>query len=103
MNLQELYAYATVGRIDQLSLISLEGGIYVLEARMQGRAYPLGDDQGKTLHLRSVEHARQLLHKHAMPKMPFELVHTSVHDEMCGMPPGAEESLRLPIAIHSAW
>ncbi|MDX1297474.1 MAG: DUF6482 family protein, partial [Pseudomonas sp.] len=36
-------------------------GIYLLEAHIDGRARPLFDDHGKTLHLRSVEHARDLL------------------------------------------
>ena len=98
MNLQELNAYAIAGKVDELNLISLEGGIYLLEARMQGAAYPLSDTHGQMLHLRSVEHARELLH--AFPKLPINLVHTSVHDEMCGLSASDEESLRVPIAFH---
>ncbi|NWB25408.1 DUF6482 family protein [Pseudomonas gingeri] len=101
MNLQELNSFALAGRIDELNLISLEGGIYLLEARMHGAAYPLNDDHGQTLHLRSVEHAREVLER--MPKLPFHLIHTSVHDEMCGMPASAGESLKVPITFHSGW
>ena len=68
---------------------------------MHGAAYPLSDAHGKVLHLRSVEHAREVLH--AFPTLPFNLVHTSVHDEMCGLGASAEESLKVPIAFRSAW
>ncbi|OLF52072.1 DUF6482 family protein [Pseudomonas chlororaphis] len=101
MNLYEMNAYAIAGKIDELNLISLEGGIYLLEARMHGAAYPLSDAQGQMLPLRSVEHAREVLH--AFPKLPFNLIHTSVHDEMCGLAANAEDSLRLPLAVRSAW
>ncbi|MET0777133.1 DUF6482 family protein [Pseudomonas sp. LB3P93] len=101
MNFVELRAYAIAGKIDELNLISMEGGIYLLEARMHGAAYPLSDARGEMFHLRSVEHAREVLHD--FPSLSFNLVHTSVHDEMCGMGSGAEESLKVPIAFRSAW
>jgi hypothetical protein len=101
MNLQELNAYAIAGKVDELNLISLEGGIYTLEARMHGAAYPLSDARGQTFHLRSVEHAREVLH--ACPCVPFNIVHTSVHDEMCGLGASAEESLKVPITFRTTW
>jgi Family of unknown function (DUF6482) len=100
MKLYDLSVHALAGRIDELNLISLEGGIYLLEARMDGCAHPVRDEQGSTLHLRSVEHARDVLQE--MPALPFFLVHCSVHDEMCGMP-SADNSLRVPIAFRSGW
>ncbi|PMY31433.1 hypothetical protein C1Y35_30040 [Pseudomonas sp. GW456-L14] len=100
MNLHELNAYAVAGKIDELNLISLEGGIYLLEARMHGAAYPLSDAHGQMLHLRSVEHAREVLH--AFPRLPFNLIHASVHDEMCGLSAGTDDSLRVPLAVRSA-
>ena len=75
MNLQELNAFAIAGKVDELNLISMEGGIYLLEARMHGAAHPLHDPLGKTLTLRSVEHARDMLH--AFPVLPFNLVPVS--------------------------
>ncbi|TDV42050.1 hypothetical protein EDF87_11591 [Pseudomonas helmanticensis] len=96
MNLQELNAFAIAKKVDELNLISMEGGIYLLEARMHGAAYPLSDLKGKMLTLRSVEHARDLLHD--LPVLPFNLVHTSVHDEMCGLGPSGEESLKVQLA-----
>jgi hypothetical protein len=101
MNLHELNAHATAGHIDELNLISIEGGIYLLEARMHGAAHPLHDGHGKTLHLRSVEHARDLLH--SLPSIPFHLVHAVVHDEMCGMHETEEQTVRVPMSIRSAW
>ncbi|WP_397451304.1 DUF6482 family protein [Pseudomonas sp. NA-150] len=101
MNLQELTAFAHAGRVDELNLISMEGGIYLLEARVRGMAHPLNDFNGKTIHLRSVEHARDLLH--TLPKMPFNLVHSVVHDEMCGLRDVDEQTLRVPISFRSTW
>jgi hypothetical protein len=101
MNLQELTAHASAGHIDELNLISMEGGIYLLEARMHGAAHPLNDARGKTLHLRSVEHARDLLH--SITPIPFNLVHAVVHDEMCGMQGDEEQTVRVPMSIRSAW
>lgn len=101
MNLQELTAHASAGRIDELNLISIEGGIYLLEARMHGVAHPLNDARGKTLHLRSVEHARDVLH--GVSHMPLHLVHAVVHDEMCGMQDIEEQTVRVPMSIRSAW
>ncbi|EIK95211.1 hypothetical protein PMM47T1_18430 [Pseudomonas sp. M47T1] len=99
MNFQELTTHANAGLIDELNLISLEGGIYLLEARMHGKGHPLNDATGHAMHLRSVEHARDLLH--ALPVMPFHLIHGSVHDEMCGLGDSAEEDLRVPISFRS--
>jgi hypothetical protein len=101
MNLHELTVHARAGHIDELNLISMEGGIYLLEARMHGAAHPLNDAQGKTLHLRSVEHARDLLQ--SVSPMPFNLVHAVVHDEMCGMHDTEEQAVRVPLSIRSAW
>ena len=101
MNLQELTTHAHAGRIDELNLISMEGGIYLLEARMHGAAHPLNDAQGKTLHLRSVELARDVLH--SVTPMPFNLVHAVVHDEMCGLHESEEQTVRVPMSIRSAW
>lgn len=101
MNLHDLSHHAHAGHIDALNLISIEGGIYLLEVHMDGALQPLHDDNGKTLHLRSVEHARDLLQ--SLPQVPFHLVHAVVHDEMCGMQDGTQDCLRVPIAMRSSW
>lgn len=101
MNFVELHAYAIAGKIQEVNLISLEGGIYLLEARMHGAAYPLADAHGQVFNPRSIEHAREVLRN--FPDLPFNLVHTSVHDEMCGLGASVEESLKVPIGFGSFW
>lgn len=70
MNMQDLAGRVQAGHIDALHLVSLEGGIYVLEAQMGDRAYPVEDESGRPLSLRSVEHARQVLR--GMARVPVE-------------------------------
>ncbi|AJE21433.1 DUF6482 family protein [Azotobacter chroococcum] len=101
MNMQQLFDQARNGQVDELNLISLEGGIYLLEAHQAGQRRLLVDDAGATLHLRSVEHARDLLQ--GLPSVPFYLLHTVVHTEMCGLSDGPQQPLRVPIALQSAW
>ncbi|HEX8596878.1 MAG TPA: DUF6482 family protein [Pseudomonas sp.] len=101
MNVKELATYANAGSVDELNLISIEGGIYLLQARMLGTVCYLKGDEGKTMHLRSVEHARELLRD--FPPLPFHLVHAVVHDEMCGMEVDKRDALRVPISFHSKW
>ncbi|MWV11785.1 cation transporter [Pseudomonas sp. R-28-1W-6] len=101
MKLHDLLVHAHAGHVDELNLVSLEGGIYVLEVHMDGKALPVKDEHGKILHLRSVEHARDVLQQ--LPRLPFHLVHAEVHDEMCGMQPAACQPLRVPISMNSAW
>lgn len=101
MTHDELTGHLNAGSIDELNLISIEGGIYLLEARMQGAVQLLRGDRGETLRLRSVEHARELLRE--CTPVPFHLVHAVVHDEMCGMPVDKRDALRVPISFHSKW
>jgi hypothetical protein len=101
MNIQEFTEHAQAGRVRELNLISIEGGIYLLEVCLEDASRMLKQPDGKTLHLRSVEHARDLLK--SLPVVPFFLVHTVAHDELCGMPVSERSVMRLPIAFHSAW
>ncbi|MEX3773940.1 DUF6482 family protein [Pseudomonas sp. MYb118] len=101
MNFEELHAYAIAGKVEELNVLSLEGGIYLIEARMHGAAYPLSDARGQMYHLRSIEHAREVLR--SFPDLPLNLVHTSVQDEMCGMAAGEEDCLKVPLGFGSAW
>ncbi|MEO4047210.1 DUF6482 family protein [Pseudomonas sp. CAU 1711] len=79
MRLHDLTSHAQAGRLEALHLISLEGGIYLLEARVDGLMQPVEDERGAPLQPRSLEHARELLHG-----LPFSLVQDGVQDEMCG-------------------
>lgn len=99
MNLQELINRSLAGDIDELQLVSLEGDIYVLEARSGQRFNPIQDGKGHVLKVRSLEHARQLLA--ALPPLPFQLVQAPVQDEMCGAAGGgAVASEGVPMPLH---
>ncbi|CAD2266084.1 cation transporter [Stutzerimonas stutzeri] len=101
MNLSDLARHANAGRIDALELISLEGGIYILDIYLQGQRHALVDERGSVCHLRSVEHARDLLRD--LPELPFHLVQQTPYDEMCGLADGVREPLRVPIGMRSQW
>ncbi|MBF8731795.1 MULTISPECIES: DUF6482 family protein [Pseudomonas] len=101
MNLHQLNVEARAGHVEELNLIAIEGGDYLLEARVQGHAHPLADGRGERLRVHSVEDARQLLN--ALPMLSMNLVHWSVQDEMCGMGSHPEEDLKVPISQRSAW
>lgn len=101
MKLSMLRQNALDGSVEALDLISLEGGTYVLEARLPGQRFSVRNEQGRILHFRSVQHARDLLSD--FPQVPFHLVHAEIHDEMIGMPVVRHEPLRLPISMSSAW
>ncbi|QPI10534.1 DUF6482 family protein [Stutzerimonas stutzeri] len=101
MNLSDLARHANAGRIDALELISLEGGIYILDIYLQGQRHALVDERGSVCHLRSVEHARDLLRD--LPELPFHLVQQSPYDEMCGLADRVREPLRVPIGMRSQW
>lgn len=101
MTLPELLRAARDGAVSELELISLEGGIYLLQILgVQQRSYLL-DGAGRNQHLRSVEHARDLLQE--LPDVPLFLVHASAYDEMCGLPGGTRDALRVPVALRSRW
>lgn len=101
MNVQEFTEHAHAGRVRELNLISIEGGIYLLEVCLDDASRMLKAADGKSLHLRSVEHARDMLKD--LPVIPFFLVHAVAHDELCGMPVSEPSVMRLPISFHSAW
>ncbi len=101
MNLSDLARHANAGRIDALELISLEGGIYILDIYLQGQRHALVDERGSVCHLRSVEHARDLLRD--LPELPFHLVQQSPYDEMCGLADGVRGPLRVPSGMRSQW
>lgn len=102
MNLAELFALVPSGHVQALELLSIEGGIYLLQSRIGTSVQPIRTDAGQTLRLRSVTHAREVLKGLPSP-VPFFLVHCVVHSEMCGLDQGPQEPLRVPLALDSAW
>ncbi|MEQ9727834.1 DUF6482 family protein [Pseudomonas sp. WHRI 8822A] len=101
MTLPELLQAARAGAVSELELISLEGGIYLLQILGAEQRVYLRDEAGRNLHLRSVEHARDLLEE--LPQLPLFLVHASAYDEMCGLPTGTRDALRVPVGLRSRW
>ncbi len=102
MNIQDVYEYASVGDLQGLELLSLVGGIYLLQAQIEGRVHAIKMQNGNTLRLRSVTQARELLQ--GLPVVvPFHLVHCEVHTEMCGFEQDAQEPSREPIPLTTAW
>eukprot|EP01031_Cornospumella_fuschlensis_P053311 gene53311-65115_t len=61
MNLQQLGEAALAGRIEGLDVVSLEGGFYILQARLASGLEGVLDEQGKVLRLRSTTQLRDLL------------------------------------------
>ena len=82
MTLHELSVRSRAGEVSAVDLVCLEGGLYVLEAKIGARVHPLLDSAGQPLHLRSLEHARELLH--GLP-LSLQLEQAEADEEMCGM------------------
>ena len=102
MNVQDIYEYAKTGDLQGLELLSLEGGIYLLQAQVEDRVQTIKEADGSTLRLRSVTQARDLLQ--GLPlTVPFYLVHHEAHTEMCGSGQGVQEPLRERISLESTW
>jgi hypothetical protein len=81
MTLHELAQAVAAGRILGFEVISLEGGFYVLQARLAEGLRPVRDDSGQVLHLRSTTQVREVLGEWA--SLPCELV----------------EPLRVPLSL----
>lgn len=101
MNLNQLHLEAVAGRIEELNLIGIEGGDYLLEACFDGKPHPIADAKGERLRVRSVTEARELLQ--GLPLESMNLVHWSVQDEMCGMGVHPEEDLKVAISPRPTW
>jgi len=101
MNLHQLGEAARAGCVERLEVVSLEGGFYLLQARLASGLQLVRDEHGKVLHLRSATQVRELLQD--MPRLPCELVQHCAHDEMCGVREGAIEPLRLPLSLEQRW
>lgn len=101
MNLNNLAERVTAGEVQELELLSLEGGFYILQALTGTGPITLSDAQGQPLRLRSTTELRQLLAD--MPAVPCMLVQQVVHDEMCGLRDGPVAPLRVPVSLTTQW
>jgi hypothetical protein len=97
MNTHALFELAGRGSVERLNLLSLEGGIYLLEIHSDQPSQLLRDDTGQVLKMRSVEDARKRLK--GIQKTPFFLVHSSAYNEMCGLDSSPMTPLSVPISL----
>ncbi|MFJ1338541.1 DUF6482 family protein [Pseudomonas caricapapayae] len=101
MNLQQLNTEAKAGHVEELNLIAIEGGDFIIEARVKGHAHPLADKHGQRVKVHSVVDAQRLLG--GLPAVPVHMVHWSMDDEMCGGGSAGDGDMKIPMPRRSAW
>jgi len=100
MDLDQLGKHIKAGDIEELDLVSIEGGSYVIHARMQGKSHAVYTPKGDVLHVASVEEARKCLS--SMQEVPLFIVHPVVYDEMVGHQKSELQVERQPISFRSS-
>jgi hypothetical protein len=100
MELRKLAAHVKAGEIEEIHLVAMEGGSFVMHALTQGRSHPVIDAKGHTLHIASIEEARKNLA--GIPPVPLFLVQPAVHEEMVGLDATITQPNREPIPWHSS-
>ncbi|MFF7709165.1 DUF6482 family protein [Pseudomonas sp. NPDC007930] len=100
MTLEQLAQKVASGQVQALDLVSVEGGSYVLHARLGERNERVLNAHGETLHVASVEEARKVLA--SVPQVPFFLVQPAVHEEMVGLDAAPSGPAREPIKLRSS-
>ena len=102
MDLSELSAAAHAGDVQELQLLSLEGGLYLLRVQLKdGRTPLLRDASGAVRRWRSSTELREQLRE--LPVLPCVLLQEVVHDEMCGVRREPVAPLRLPLGLAEPW
>lgn len=91
MNLHELTTRARAGQIECVNLVCLEGGSYLIEAKVGPRLVAVLDEAGQPVRVLSLENARDMLK--GVP-IRLELDQAQATEEMCGMP---EQPLRRAV------
>ncbi|WP_426139868.1 DUF6482 family protein [Pseudomonas sp. DWP3-1-2] len=100
MDLKKLTRHVKADEIQEIQLVTVEGGSYVIHALMQGASHPVQDSHGDTLHVASVEEARKYLE--GVPQVPLFLVQPAVYDEMVGLADNDAAPNREPIPFRSS-
>jgi butyrate kinase len=100
MDLDKLGKHIKAGEIEEIDLVSVEGGSYVIHARMNGKSHAVSSPKGSVLHVASVEEARKCLS--SMKEVPLFIVHPVVYDEMVGHAASEREVSRQPIPFRSS-
>jgi butyrate kinase len=97
MTLDELKKMAKNGELDELHLVSVEGGSYAVHGVVGEQSHAVQGDDGETLHLASIDEAKK--HLSSIADIPSFLVQTAVYDEMVGLASGPTHS-REPVSLH---
>jgi hypothetical protein len=100
LNIDTLTRHVKAGEIQELNLVSLEGGSYVLHALLDQKSLPVEDSHGQPLHLASVEEARKVLS--GVPDARLFLVQAVAHDEMVGQDSVQPEASRHEVPLRSS-
>lgn len=100
MHIDKLNSHIKNGEIQELNLMSMEGGSYVLHALVDGASVPVADAHGATLHVASVEEARKVLA--GVSDVRLYLVQGSAHDEMIGHAEDGTVAPREEIPLRSS-
>lgn len=100
MELSKLADHVKKGEIEEVHLVAMEGGSYVMHAIKNGKSHPLINAKGSTLHIASLEEARKNLK--GVPEVPLFLIQPAVYDEMVGLGSTDRQPHREPIPWHSS-
>ncbi|TWI57392.1 hypothetical protein IQ22_00608 [Pseudomonas duriflava] len=100
MNVHQLTQHVKNGDVQEINLVSMEGGSYVLHALKDNASCPIVDAKGDTLHIASVEEARKFLSD--VPDVQLYLVQPAVYEEMVGQPSAPLDS-REPLPLRSSF
>lgn len=85
MTFDEFVKLTREGRVDELQVEAMEGGIYVFRAIVDGESHVLESASGDVLRPDSLEHARKLLKgAGGLEDLPLYLVQQTAYDEMIG-------------------
>ncbi len=100
MDLSKLASHVKASEIDEINLVTVEGGSYVMHVLINGASQPVVDAKGKTLHIASIEEARKNLT--GVPPVPLFLITQTVYDEMVGQPDEISKPAREKLEWHSS-
>ncbi len=96
MTLDELKTKAKNGELEEIHLVSLEGGSYAVHGVVGGNPSPVYGADGETLQLGSIDEAKK--HLASISDIPSFLVQSAVYDEMVGQP-SENVTSREPVSL----
>lgn len=100
MDLSKLASHVKAGDIEEIDLVAMEGGSFVMHVLVAGKSQRVVNAKGETLHVASIEEARKNLA--GVPEVPLFLVQPAVHEEMVGLDDSNKQPYREPIPFRSS-